>query len=44
LNDEPDWHEVVAYARARTIDELTLDRLEEPDEQLEPIAERDAVC
>jgi hypothetical protein len=50
LTDEPDWIEVIAYARARTNDELTLDRLDErdpADESGEPvasIAEGDAVC
>lgn len=50
LNDEPEWLELIAYARARTNEELTLDHLDDPvvvdesGELAESFAERDAVC
>jgi excinuclease UvrABC nuclease subunit len=50
LNDEPDWCELIAYARARTNDELTLDRpddskqADDPGDPVDSFAEPDAVC
>jgi hypothetical protein len=48
LDDEPDWLDLIAYARARTTEELTRDRLDdavdESGESAESFAERDAVC
>jgi excinuclease UvrABC nuclease subunit len=48
LDDEPDWFDLIAYARACTTEELTRDRLDdavdESGESAESFAERDAVC
>ncbi|HEX3722275.1 MAG TPA: exonuclease domain-containing protein [Nitrolancea sp.] len=50
LDDEPDWREVVAHARALTVDELTLEHVEESidsdelDVASESFAPSDAVC